>query len=120
MTQLPLQFSRLDATPGPPPLVGNGVTGSGASFSGGAGGSRVVGRRKESQCDKVERVLRDVAPRWISARAIRKQAGLPPDTAVTARVRDLRKPANGAHVIECEQRAVAAGFGRLWMYRWVR
>ena len=74
---------------------------------------------KDSNLGKVLRAMHNAAP--MSAGHIRRKAGLAPDTAVTARIRDLRKM--GIEV-DCQSRRELAE-KTVWYYqiermpRWV-
>jgi len=66
---------------------------------------------KDSNLGKVLRAMHNAAP--MSAGHIRRKAGLDPDTAVTARIRDLRKMGID---VSCHSRRELNG-KHVWYYR---
>ena len=66
--------------------------------------------RLKSNLERIRRLMSD--HKWRSEREIRNQLGMPPETKITERLRDLRKDKFGGGEVQSVRNADG-----LWMYR---
>lgn len=73
--------------------------------------------RLSSHMERIWDVIRDGKER--SPRQVRVEADLPPDCAVTSRLRDFRKKIFGGYNVPCRRAPSGGGKDGRWLYRYI-
>lgn len=72
------------------------------------------GPRLRTQLEKVRAFLLEHEGKWLTLEVIARGAGQASEAAVSARLRDLKRPEHGGYLVEGRRQAPGKG---LWVYR---